>query len=190
MPPRLWHPNGQEQAINFPILDVVRRPFRRDDGWQRDVYTLRCADWVNVVARDPAGRVLLVRQYRFGVEGFTLELPGGLIDPGETPVEAARRELYEETGHRADALVSLGSAHPNPAIQNNRIHFFLAPRAEPAGDATFDGGDEECELVAVAPHELAALVEQGAISHALCLAGLLRAGVALTPPGPPAGAAG
>ncbi|HEU4537113.1 MAG TPA: NUDIX hydrolase [Polyangiaceae bacterium] len=162
----------------------MRRPFRRDDGREREVYTLRCADWVNVVARDPAGRVLLVRQYRFGVDDFTLELPGGLIDPGEAPADAARRELYEETGHRAGDLVALGSAHPNPAIQGNRIHFFLAPRAEPAGDAPFDGEDEECEVVAASPAELAALVERGAVSHALCLAGLLRAGVSLAPPAP------
>lgn len=182
MPPRPWHALGSEEAFSFPILDVVRRPFRRSDGRTRDVYTLRCRDWVNVVAVDPGGRVLFVRQYRFGVGDFTLELPGGLIDPGEAPEAAARRELFEETGHRAAELTSLGSVHPNPAIQNNRIHFFFAPLAEPSGDAPFDGPDEECELVAVAPAEIGPLVESGAISHALCLAALLRAGHRLAPP--------
>ncbi len=175
MPPRPWHALGPEEAFPFGILDVVRKPFRRDDGRRRDVYTLRCADWVNVVARDPAGRILFVRQYRFGVDDFTLELPGGNVDPGEAPEAAARRELYEETGHRARELVPLGSAHPNPALQGNRIHFYFAPLAEPAGDAPFDGEDEECELVTVAPGELGPLVARGGVSHALCLAALLLA---------------
>lgn len=184
MPLRLWRALGPAQAVNFPIFDVLRRPFRREDGREREVYTLRCPDWVNVVARDPGGRILFVRQYRFGVDDVTLELPGGLIEPGEAPEAAARRELYEETGHRAGELVALGSAHPNPAIQGNRIHFFLAPRAEPDGDAPFDGEDEECEVVPVAPGDVAGLVERGAISHALCLAGLGRAGCSLSAAAP------
>jgi ADP-ribose diphosphatase len=193
MPLRPWRALGPEEAFYYPILNVVRRPFRRGDGRERDVYTLRCHDWVNVVARDPAGRILFVRQYRFGVDDVTLELPGGVIDPGEAPEAAARRELFEETGHRADELVPLGSAHANPALQNNRIHFFYAPRAEPAGDAAFDGGDEECELVAASPDDLADLVDRGAVSHALCLAALLRARSFLGPLAgrrPPSGDAG
>jgi 8-oxo-dGTP pyrophosphatase MutT (NUDIX family) len=183
MPLRRWQPLGAPQATNFSIFDVVRSAFRREDGRQREVYTLRCDDWANVVARDPAGRILFVRQYRFGVRDLTLELPGGVIDPGEAPEAAARRELYEETGHRAVELVALGGANPNPALQGNRIHFFYAPLAERDGDAPFDGGgDEECEVVAVAPDEVAALVDRGVISHALCIACLARAGERLAAP--------
>ena len=72
----------------------------------------------------------MVRQYRHGAGQLTLETPGGLIDPGETPAEAAARELLEETGYAADEIVSLGAVNPNPALFSNRLHGFLARGAQ------------------------------------------------------------
>ena len=66
----------------------------------------------------------MVRQYRHGANRITLETPGGLVDPGETPAEAAAREMLEETGYQAREIISLGGINPNPAIFSNRLHAF------------------------------------------------------------------
>ena len=77
-------------------------------------------DWINVIPLTDDGQVVMVRQYRFGIEGFTLEIPGGMCDPGEPPLEAARREMREETGYAPSEMIELGWVHPNPPLQNNR----------------------------------------------------------------------
>src|SRR5690349_16614812 len=83
---------------------------------------ISCPDWVNVIPVTRSGEVVLVRQFRFGIWQDTLEIPGGMVDDGEAPADAALRELEEETGYRPRELVPLGSIHPNPALQSNRCH--------------------------------------------------------------------
>jgi 8-oxo-dGTP pyrophosphatase MutT (NUDIX family) len=106
-------------------------------------FTVDVPDWVATVARTPDGRFVLVRQYRHGVDGLTLEIAGGLVDPGEDPTEAAARELLEETGYRIDAarVRPLGpSAFPAPGVIGER-HFFFEAEIDPAAreEATSDG---------------------------------------------------
>ena len=84
------------------------------------------ADWVTVVPITAAGRVVMIRQYRHGTGEIGLEIPGGVIDPGEEPLAAARRELREETGYGASELASIGQVAPNPALQDNRCYSFVA----------------------------------------------------------------
>jgi 8-oxo-dGTP pyrophosphatase MutT (NUDIX family) len=87
---------------------------------------LEARDWVNVVALTPEKRLVVVTQYRFGIREISLEIPAGLVDPGETPLQAAMRELDEETGYTAREWKSLGWSYGNPAFLNNRAHTFLA----------------------------------------------------------------
>jgi 8-oxo-dGTP pyrophosphatase MutT (NUDIX family) len=136
-------------------------------GDEHDFFVLDAGDWVNIVPITAEGDVVLIRQYRHGVGDFTLEVPGGMVDPTDpSPLEAARREMREETGYDSDDVVALGNIHPNPAIQGNRCHTFLARnavlKAEPAFDTT-----EEAEVVLVPLREIPELVRSGAISHAL-----------------------
>jgi len=131
-----------------------------------DAVVLRSADWVNVVALTPDQRVVMVRQYRFGSEQVTLEIPGGIVDPGEAPLEAARRELLEETGYACERITSLGSIAPNPAIHRNVLHSFLAEGcALVAAQEQDPGEDIEVELLPLA--QIDGLLASGAINHAL-----------------------
>jgi len=144
--------------------DRSRSPRTGDD---HDFFVLDACDWVNILPITDDDRVVLVRQYRHGVGDFTLEIPGGMVDPeDESPLHAARREMVEETGYDAVDVVPLGLIHPNPAIQGNRCHTFLARGATRVAQPSFDGTEEaEVELVHV--DDLPRLVAEGTISHAL-----------------------
>lgn len=167
------------------IFDVLRHrvalPPRRAAGPNReiDAFCLHMPDWVTVTALTARGDVLLVRQYRHGVDGMTLETPGGLVDPGEQAPQAAARELREETGYRAQRLQSLGWVHPNPAIQDNRLHMLLALDVEQEGERILDE-HEDTEPVALSRHEVRRMLRTGEIRHALSALCLERAFAALS----------
>lgn len=133
--------------------------------------TLDCPDWVNVVAVTDDDRVVLIRQFRFGVWRDTLEIPGGMLDPGEDALTAAARELEEETGYRPRHIVPIGISEPNPATQNNRLHHFLATGCTRAHQGEQDESEDiVVELVPAA--KIDDLVLTGAISHALVVTAL------------------
>ncbi|HEX2861258.1 MAG TPA: NUDIX hydrolase, partial [Lacunisphaera sp.] len=129
-------------------------------------------DWVNVVALTSAHQLVLVRQFRYGTDDFSLEVPGGVIDPGEDPVAAGVRELREETGFVGSSARLLGSVHPNPAMQNNRCHLVLVENARREAALEWDP-DEELEVVTRTVDEAYALAYNGGITHALVLNALL-----------------
>ena len=132
-------------------------------------YVLDAPAWINVIPLLDDDQVVMIRQYRFGTDSETLEIPGGMCDPGEDPASAARRELLEETGFAAESLTSLGAVHPNPAIQSNRCHSFLATgltrQSEPRPDP-----NESFEERLVPLADIPGLVAGGAISHSLVVA--------------------
>ena len=129
-------------------------------------------DWVNVVPVTSSGQVVLVRQFRFGTWANSLEIPGGMLDPGEGPAEAAARELEEETGYRAGRVLALGSSHPNPALFSNRLHSFLALDCEQVHQGRPEAA-EDLEVVLLGRDELRRAVLAGEVTHALVRAALL-----------------
>jgi 8-oxo-dGTP pyrophosphatase MutT (NUDIX family) len=139
-------------------------------GKEHPFYVLETHDWVNVIALTPAKEVLLVSQFRHGSGEVSAEIPGGAVDRKDAdPLAAAKRELLEETGHQAREWFFLGAVRPNPAILDNRCHFFLALDAERTADLSLDEA-EELEVARVPLAEIDARIQEGRISHALVIA--------------------
>jgi len=132
-------------------------------------FRIDSSDWVNIIPITAAGELVMVRQFRHGLDGFTVETPGGMVDPGETPASAAGRELLEETGYRATEIVPLGGVNPNPALFGNILHVFLGRDAVKVGDVRNES-TEETHVELVPQAELAALIRGGQVNHALVLA--------------------
>ncbi len=130
---------------------------------------IRSPDWVNVIPFTEDGRVILIRQYRSGTHAITLEIPGGMVDPGEDPLSTAARELTEETGWVAGTVEEIGSVEPNPAFLDNRCNTYLAEGCRPVGQTDFDP-DEEIETLLVPLAEIPRLIASGQIRHALVIA--------------------
>jgi len=171
--PSRWEKLGQTTQIKTPIFELqsvrYRHPAR---ARERDFVVVRSPDWVNVLALTPDGKLVLVRQFRFGVDAFSLEIPGGVMEAGEDPVAAGLRELREETGFTGVGARLLGSVHPNPAIQSNRCHFVFVERAVRTAALDWDP-DEEIEVTTVPADEVLAGAHGGAITHGLVLNALL-----------------
>ena len=145
---------------------------------KRPFYRLAVPDWVNTVPVTTQGKVLLVRQFRVGIEGTTLETPGGVVDAGEKDMTmAAVRELEEETGYTSRNVLPLAALNPNPAIMTNTVHFFLALNCEPAVPRQHfpDAGELDLHTEAVAIADLDMLIRSGRINHCLSALAIMLA---------------
>ena len=159
------HPGHDYRIFTTGFVDATHP----HTGATKRFSLLACPDWVNVIALTADDRVVLIRQFRPGTAQVCLEIPGGMIDPGEDPIAAAARELAEETGYVGGALSVIGKVAPNPAFQNNALYTVLARGVTLGAAPTPDPG----EVIAV---ELATLADcqrqlvSGAIDHALVVA--------------------
>ena len=90
--------------------------------------------------------MVLIRQYRHGIREITLEIPGGMVEAGDSPEEAARRELREETGYAESQMILLGSVHPNPAFLNNKCYTYVAQEVSLTGKQEQDA-KEDIEVI-------------------------------------------
>jgi 8-oxo-dGTP pyrophosphatase MutT (NUDIX family) len=138
-------------------------------------YVFEFSDWVNVLPVTTDGKIVLVKQYRYGLGVWSIEVPGGIMDPHETnPEEAAKRELLEETGYSCGNIEQVAIVATNPAIQNNRLYCYLATGCEMTHDQAFDE-NEEIELLLVTMDELKAMLRNNEIIQSLHVNSILYA---------------
>jgi ADP-ribose pyrophosphatase len=170
MPHRSWKLLGASDVSDHRIFRIRHDLYRFEpSGAERDFVILDCPDWVNVIPLTDDGHVVLIRQYRHGTRSVTLEIPGGVVEASETPADAGVRELSEETGYVPARVKSLGFVSPNPAIQGNRSHTFLAEGCRLAAEPQPDSF-EQIEVLLRPLEDIPALIRSGEISHSLIIA--------------------
>ncbi len=170
-----WRATRSRVILRTPIFGVRAEDLRSPSSGRRQTfYFLDAPDWINVIPIDERGRVVMIRQHRYGSRLLELEIPGGAVNPGERdPLHAAKRELLEETGCTARRWVRLGFVHPNPAFHRNRCHLFLATGVRRVAKQELDHA-EEIEVTHRALSAIPRLLATGKIAHALVIAAFNR----------------
>jgi 8-oxo-dGTP pyrophosphatase MutT (NUDIX family) len=172
--PRKWKRLRTGAATDYTIFkareDAVVNP---RTGAERRRVISEAPDWVNIIPVTTEDQVVLIRQFRFGIWSTALEIPGGMVDPGEDPISAAVRELEEETGYLPSGrVIHLGTVHPNPAFMTNACHCFLALGCDRTGTIHPDA-DEDIQVSLERRDRISELLHNGAITHALVLCAFL-----------------
>jgi len=162
-----WQRIDSKVGADYRVIRSRHDLYRSPQGVEQSYVVFEAPDWVNVIALTDEQQVVMIRQFRHGIREETLEFPGGMVDPGELPWQAARRELLEETGYVSEDWLELGWSYPNPALQNNRCWTFLA-RAISASATGPQMDETESIVTELWPLEkLEAAFRQAKIGHAL-----------------------
>jgi 8-oxo-dGTP pyrophosphatase MutT (NUDIX family) len=164
-----WRIEPDHEVLETPIGTIRKGPLQSRTSLKRkEFYFFDFPDWVNIIARTPDNEILLIRQFRYGTKRMELEIPGGMIDPGEDPVAAGCRELLEETGFVGKNAEIIGRVFPNPAIQGNSCYTILVEnavrKAEPRPDDM-----EEIDWLRVPEQDIDRYIRDGLIEHGLVL---------------------
>jgi ADP-ribose pyrophosphatase len=170
-----WKQVSSKRVGDFRIFTV-----RSDEklsprtGKHCDFFVIESVDWVNVIALTLNDELVMVEQFRHGSNTVELEIPGGMMDPGERdPVATGVRELREETGYEGTAARALGWVYANPAIMNNRSHFVVVEQCVHRHECEFDGSEDLVTRL-VPWKDIPRLVQEGRIRHPLVLCALFR----------------
>jgi len=139
-----WKEESRKKVFDCRVFSIYESYCKSPHDEQGTFSILDTTDWAIVVPvlETPEGKkFLMVWQWRHGSQAMSLEFPGGVFEQGETPQDAAIRELREETGYKAGSIRKLGEFSPNPAIMSNKVHFFLAENLENTGKQDLDADE-------------------------------------------------
>ena len=169
-----WNCGQKKSLLKIAVFDVTSSTNTHVEGdrtVQGDYIVLDAPDWVIVIPEfqqqaDSPKEFFMVKQWRHGSKCLSVEFPGGVIDKGETPEQAARRELLEETGCRAGKLTKLGEVNPNPALFSNHVHIFLAQELECTNTQDLDN-DEFVNVIKVPVEQIIKDMGTEQFPHAL-----------------------
>ncbi len=168
----LWRERQRRRLAKLSVFDIFAATRVSPSGASGEFCLIETPDWVNVVPvmRGPLGeeRFLMVRQFRQGAGRIMTEFPAGLVEPGESPMQTAARELREETGLVAGRLILIGKTAPNPAFMTNSCHTYLAEEISETGQTDLDDL-EALERREVSARELDEKIGTGEFSNSLVL---------------------
>lgn len=159
----------EKVVLETPVVTISAGPVScRRNGRNKEFYRFNFPDWVNIVALTPERKMILIRQFRYGTQRMEIEIPGGMVNTGESPLDAGCRELLEETGYAGVNAGIIGKVCPNPAIQRNCCYTVLVEQAVRIAEPHFDEMEEiECNLQSES--EVRQLIASGRIDHGLVL---------------------
>lgn len=165
-----WETIDKNIVGDFKIFSLQRIK-RRHPDWNKEssFVALDSPQWVNIIPITPDKKVIFVEQYRHGIDEITLEVPGGLIEPGEAPGKAGMRECAEETGFMApEPAILLGENYPNPAFLNNKCYSYVWFDCERTKEQSLDG-NEDIQVVEIPLDNIQQMILGGKIQHSLVL---------------------
>lgn len=169
-----WKIIESQYLVKRPWLTARRDTVELADGRiNNEYYVLEYPDWVNVIAITRDGQFIMERQYRHGLQVFSTELPCGVMEKNEAPLQAAQRELLEETGYAGGEWVKLMEICANPGSQNNLTHCYLATGVEKVAEQSLDD-TEELSVLLMREDEVKKLLLDGNICQALMVAPLYK----------------
>ncbi|MEX0719036.1 MAG: NUDIX hydrolase [Balneolaceae bacterium] len=176
-----WVTTDERLEYTTKIFKLLRRDMKIESENHSATFSIiEAPDWINVIPLTPKNEIILVEQFRYGIEQPTLELPGGMIDEGEEPQETAKRELLEETGFAGGDWESLGLVSSNPAFLTNNTHFYLTTNCRKVKEQELDG-NERINVHVIPLPDFLAMVADGRVHHSLVVAAvakfLLRQGI-------------
>lgn len=163
-----WKKVGSKKLGAYRVYDVRSdTKISPRTGEQHDFYIIEAVNWVNVIPVTTEGKIVMVEQYRHGSDTVELEIPGGMMDPGESdPVSTAIRELAEETGYAGVNARLVGQIYPNPAIMNNVCYTVLVEECACTAKVCLDQ-TEDIRVKLVDPQDIPELIKCGRIGHSL-----------------------
>ena len=165
-----WQRIRSQQRESYRVFSVrTDTAISPRTNTSHEFHVIESRDWINIIPLTPDERVVMVRQYRHGSREITLEIPGGIVDPGDTSQGAAARELLEETGYQSEDWEQIGDVNPNPAIFSNRCFTFLARKVNKVANPKPDQS-EDIEVILVPLSDIPELIRQGKIDHAIVVA--------------------
>jgi len=167
----IWTEQSRKQVFECNVFSVCESICKSPDASNKEhtFSVIETKDWALVIPiiDTPNGKkFVMVWQWRHGAQELSLEFPGGVFEPGENPVQAAARELYEETGYKPQRIKKIGEFSPNPAIMSNRVHFFLAEDLQGEGKQELDE-NEFVDVVTVDINEVIKGMGKPPYIHAL-----------------------